>query len=250
MGTNGGRDDERLAAPMTPPPRGIDDEMTGVVMREARHRRPQAKVISDSVSSDTATLLRAAAVVRDRRDVRDRVDPDAQRGERTHRGLAARAGATDLDVQVLDALLHGGAAGDFRRDLRGERRRLARALEALAAGGGPAQGVALAVGDRDDRVVEGRVNVADTVVDVLANLLAHALRGVVGRSLGHVLTLFPNLFLERLRSLARTLAGAGVGAGALAAHGQATAMAETAVAADVHQSLDVHRGFAAQVALD
>src|SRR3954467_2449767 len=150
---------------------------------------------------NTATLLRAAAVVRDRRDVRDRVDPDAQRGERTHRGLAARAGATDLDVQVLDPLLHGGAAGHFRRDLRGERRRLARALEALAAGGGPAQGVALAVGDRDDRVVEGGVHVADTVRHVLANLLAHTLRGVVGRSLGHVLSLSTVYFFSACAAL-------------------------------------------------
>src|SRR6185295_76817 len=73
--------------------------------------------------------------------------------------------------------------------LRGERRGLARALEALAAGGGPGERVALAIGDRDDRVVEGRVHVADAVAHVLADLLAHTLRGVAGGSLGHVLSL-------------------------------------------------------------
>src|SRR5947209_396991 len=96
-------------------------------------------------SLNPTALLRAAAVVRDRRHVADRRDADAECGERTHRRLAARAGALDLDVEVLDALLHGGAAGLLGRDLRGERRRLARALETLAARGGPGQGVALAV---------------------------------------------------------------------------------------------------------
>jgi hypothetical protein len=58
------------------------------------------------------------------------------------------------------------------------------------------------------------------------------------------------LFLQSRSAFARTFAGACIGASALAAHRQATAMTEAAVAADVHQALDVHRGFAAQVTLD
>ena len=46
------------------------------------------------------------------------------------------------------------------------------------------------------------------------------------------------------------LAGAGVGVGALAADRQALAVAKPTVAGEVHQPLDVHRGFAAKVALD
>jgi hypothetical protein len=42
----------------------------------------------------------------------------------------------------------------------------------------------------------------------------------------------------------------GVGASALAPHRQAAAMTDAAVAAEVHQALDVHRGLAAQVAFD
>src|SRR5262245_53446722 len=49
--------------------------------------------------------------------------------------------------------------------------------------------------------------------------------------------------------LARALAGARVGVGALAAHGQAAAVAEPPVAADVHEQLDVLRHLAAEVAL-
>src|SRR5712692_10232316 len=45
-------------------------------------------------------------------------------------------------------------------------------------------------------------------------------------------------------------AGAGVGVGPLPAHGQALAMADAAVAADVHEALDAHGHFAPQVAFD
>src|SRR5690554_2871626 len=49
---------------------------------------------------------------------------------------------------------------------------------------------------------------------------------------------------------ARSLAGAGVGLGGLAAYGQATAVPQATVAADVHEALDVELHLAAQVALD
>jgi hypothetical protein len=58
------------------------------------------------------------------------------------------------------------------------------------------------------------------------------------------------LFLQCGCALARTLAGTGIGAGALATHRQATTVTETTVATNVHQALDVHRGFAAQVTFD
>ena len=51
-------------------------------------------------------------------------------------------------------------------------------------------------------------------------------------------------------ALARALAGARVGVRALAAHRQALAVAQAAVAAEVHQALDVHRDLAAQIAFD
>jgi len=91
------------------------------------------------------------------------------------------------------------------------------------------------------------MHVSDTVRDVLANLLANALCGVVCRSFSHAGL---SLFLQGLRGLARTLAGTGIGARALAAHRQAATMAEATIATDVHQSLDVHRGLAAQIAFD
>src|SRR6185503_1444448 len=50
--------------------------------------------------------------------------------------------------------------------------------------------------------------------------------------------------------LGRSLAGAGVGVGALAADRQAFAMAQPAIAAEIHQPLDVHGDLAPQIALD
>src|SRR3954453_14478969 len=46
------------------------------------------------------------------------------------------------------------------------------------------------------------------------------------------------------------LAGAGVGVGALATHGQTAAMAQAAIAAEVHQPLDVHGHVATKIALN
>src|SRR5690348_18283901 len=58
------------------------------------------------------------------------------------------------------------------------------------------------------------------------------------------------LFLLSSDRLGLALAGARVGVRALAADREALPVAEPAVAGEVHQPLDVHRGFAAEVALD
>src|SRR5438874_4507574 len=50
--------------------------------------------------------------------------------------------------------------------------------------------------------------------------------------------------------LGRALARARVGVGALAAHRQAAAMTQAAIAAEVHQTLDVDTGLAAKIAFD
>src|SRR5688572_6525887 len=61
--------------------------------------------------SDAAALGRADAVVRDRRDVADRGDLEADRLEGTQRALAAGARALDLDLEGADAMLGGLAPG-------------------------------------------------------------------------------------------------------------------------------------------
>src|SRR6476469_807926 len=190
-------------------------------------------------SSDAALLRRTASVVRDGRHVDDVEDLVADVVERTHGRLTTRTRALDADFQRLDAVVHRGTTGLLGGDLRSERGRLARTAETRAARGRPRERVALAVGDRDDGVVERSVDVRDAVGDDALDLLLDF------RScwLGHVGSLL-------LDGLARTLAGACIGPGALAAQRQAAAMAQAAVAGQVHQALDRDADFTAQVALD
>jgi hypothetical protein len=92
--------------------------------------------------------------VGDRRDIRDAGDLQAAVVERPDRGLTPGAWATDAHLDVLDAMLLRRYARLLRSDLGCEWRALAGAAEAAAARGRPRQGVPLAIGDRDDGVVE------------------------------------------------------------------------------------------------
>src|SRR5439155_7086935 len=93
-------------------------------------------------SLDPPTLRRAAAVVRLRGDVLDRADLEAGGLQRADRRLAARAGPLDEDVHLAHAVLVRLAGGVLRGHLGRERGRLAGALEADVAGGGPRDHVA------------------------------------------------------------------------------------------------------------
>src|SRR4030088_1866915 len=63
-------------------------------------------------------------------------------------------------------------------------------------------------------------------------------------------SLFAKLFLLAGDRLGRALARARVGMGALTAHRQSATMTQAAVAAEIHQTLDVHAGLATQIAFD
>src|SRR5918993_4579984 len=127
-----------------------------------------------SCASDPAPLGGAAAVVGDRGDVLDAGDLDPGALQRADGRLAAGAGALHLHVDLAHAVLHRAAGGLLGGHLGGERRALLRALEADVAGRGPGEDVPLLVGDRDDRVVEGALDVRHPVGDVLPLLAARA----------------------------------------------------------------------------
>src|SRR5207253_6646195 len=67
---------------------------------------------------DAAPLGRTDAVVRDRRDVADRSDLEANRLERPKRAFAARSRTLDLDLEGADAMFGGLLAGVLGGDLR------------------------------------------------------------------------------------------------------------------------------------
>src|SRR5712692_8310692 len=110
--------------------------------------------------------------------------------------------------QILHAAFLRRAAGLLGSDLGGERGRLARALETSGAGSRPRQGVTLAVGNGDDGVVEGGVNVGDAFGHVLLDLFPDpGCRG--SRCLCHVLN-----SLYSMRLLRHVYFGAAAGAAA------------------------------------
>jgi len=135
--------------------------------------------------SDAATLLRAAAIVWDWGHISDGSDADTQSPQGTNRRFTTWAGALDLDVEVLDALFLRSTACNFRGDLGSKGGRFARTLEALSTGRCPRQGIALAVRDGDDGVVERSVNVCNAVCNVFADFFADTLSSAVGLCFCH-----------------------------------------------------------------
>src|SRR3954468_21857797 len=121
-----------------------------------------------SPRSDSAPLGGAAAVVRDRRDVGDRGDLEPGRLERPDRLLATGARPLDIDLDLTHPVLHRALCGAVGGRAGGVRRALPGALEAGHAGRAPADHGARQVGDRDDRVVERRLDVDVPLGDVLA----------------------------------------------------------------------------------
>src|SRR6266571_1246461 len=120
--------------------------------------------------SDPAPLGRPAAIVRDRGDVLDRADLQASGLQGPDRGLAARARTLDEHVNLAHAVLHRPAGGRLGGHLRGEGRRLPRALETDLARRSPGDHAARWVGNGHDRVVEGALDVGVPVRDVLSFL--------------------------------------------------------------------------------
>src|SRR5262245_13744957 len=113
-----------------------------------------------SINALYAPPLRgAAAVVRNRGDVADRLHLDADRLQRADRRLPAGPWALDTHLDTAQAVGLGGVAGADRRLRGGKRRPLARTLEANPAGARPRDHVPLGISDRDVRVVERGVNV-------------------------------------------------------------------------------------------
>src|SRR5712692_681135 len=194
-------------------------------------------------------LLRPHAVVRLRRHVADAEDLEPGGLQRTDRRLAARARPLHEDLDLLQSVLvHSLTCAGVGGRLRGKGCRLARALEAHRAGGLPRDDVPLTVGQRDDRVVERRLDVRLADRDVLADAAARATARRWSTRRSH-LGLARRL-LAAADGLLRALARARVGLRALPVDRQATAMTDAAVRADLAETLDRLRALAAEVAFD
>src|SRR5580704_4430878 len=174
-------------------------------------------------------------------------------------------------------------AGGIRgRLLRGERRTFARSAETQRSRTLPRQNVAIHVGDGHDRVVEGRLHVAQSMGNVLALLLLERLLlafflrcgraarccwlchesvlGFLSSQFSETPVLTENrelsteswflgfrrrLLLGRHSPFARAFTSARVGMSALPADRQVPAVTKAAIGADFDEPFDVHRNFLA-----
>ena len=194
--------------------------------------------------------------MRDRRHVFDAEDLETRGLQGANGGLAAGTRTAHEDLDLLEPVFHALAGRRLGGDLGRERSALARALETDRAGALPGDDVALFVGERHQGVVERGLDVRLADGDVLANLAPLASFGSLGschfcsRPPGRLLAFELLLAAPRAHGLLGTLAGARVGLGALAVHRHAAPVTDAAVAADVHEPLDVLGALAAQVAFD
>lgn len=91
--------------------------------------------------------------------------------QRTHRGLAARPGAADLDREILQTVIQGGSAGALCRYLCGERRTLSGSSKSASSSRCPRQGITLPVCDRNDGVIERGLDMGNALQNLLLYLL-------------------------------------------------------------------------------
>ena len=123
---------------------------------------------------DATTLARTATVVRDGRAILDAGNFQPCCLQRTDGGLAAGAGTLHEHGDLVQAVLHGRLRSGLGGHLRGKRGGFTGALETDRAGGLPGNDVALRVGDRDNGVVERRLDVRGADCDVLTLGALHA----------------------------------------------------------------------------
>src|SRR5215472_4491784 len=140
----------------------------------SRRQRLQSAPVYRAIRapSDPAPLWRAAAIVRNRRHVLDGTNLEAGRLQRPDRRFPARAWTLHENIDLAHAVLHRASGGRLSGHLRGEWRRLPRALEPDLTGRSPGNNASRRVGDGHDGVVERALDVSMPVGDVLSFLAA------------------------------------------------------------------------------
>src|SRR4030095_10851843 len=125
--------------------------------------------------------------MRDRRDILYQTDVDAGGLQRARPRSPPRSGTSDKNLHGPQAVVHGLLRRAVGSLLSRERGSFARSLETHCAGAGPGNDIALVVGNRDDGVVKGRMNMHDAFGDVFSPAFS-ACRALarlgIGRSFG------------------------------------------------------------------
>src|SRR3990170_3363097 len=117
---------------------------------------------------DAAALRRPATVMRNGRGIGNRDDHDATGLQRANGHFPSRAWSLDEDVNLSQTMLLRPASCALGSHLGSEGRALARALEAVGTSARPGNHVAGRIGERNDGVIECRLDVGSSAGDVLA----------------------------------------------------------------------------------
>jgi len=202
-------------------------------------------LVPRSTRLDAATVGSTAAVVRQRSDIDDLHYLDAGAVDRTHGRLSAltRPLYINLNLTQTHVVSNLGAVGSSRLCSIGSV--LLRTAEAHLTGRRPADDLAHLVGDRHDNVVESRVYESHALSTDLDNLFLNCSSFLCHNSP----ILLSCLFLV-CYCLLLTLARASVVLRALTANGKTKTVADTAIATDIHKTLDVELNHRAALALD
>ena len=107
----------------------------------------------------------------DRCHILDAGDFEARVIEGTHSGFTSRSWTLDVHIKVLDTIFFGGLSCTIGCDLSGKGGAFAGSTKTGATRGGPGQGIALSISDRDDGVVEGGMHMGNPIGDLPLNLL-------------------------------------------------------------------------------
>lgn len=114
--------------------------------------------------------------MRERRDIFNGLDGKPGALQSGDGAFPSGTRSLDPNFKLLDAELAGPFGTGFGGALRGERGALTTPLESAGTGGGPAENVAVHIGDCDGGVVERGLDVGDATGHVTSNLLFLNLR--------------------------------------------------------------------------
>lgn len=103
--------------------------------------------------------------------VGDGEDLESGNAEGTDGAFAARAGAFDFHIDLAEALIEGALASGFTGELSDEWGALFGAMITKGAGARPGDDIALRVGDGNDRIIEGAVDMGDATRKIAFDFL-------------------------------------------------------------------------------
>ncbi|AFJ59627.1 hypothetical protein ALP29_100262 [Pseudomonas syringae pv. avii] len=180
--------------------------------------------------------------MRDWRHVGDAGDLIATAVQSTDSRLTTWTWTLDVNVEVFQAVFQRSLTSTFSSYLSSKRGGLAGTAETRTTGGSPRKRVTLTVGDGHDCVVKRCMDVGDAINHCLFNFFTRTSSRFCHDN-------FPVDSLGRLLAdrLTRTFTGTRVSLGTLTAYWKTTTMTQTAIATEVHQTLDFHVDFATQV---